>query len=319
MAILNSYEIFRMHNSAERYFWACYQLFVGLSSIIGDSLILVASRRKDSFKLNNFLVTIMRHIAACDITISITHILPSALTLVADSWVLGDILCYANTYFIHYFYPANMSLICILTTSKLLLLTRPLRARSLSRKKGHLVCCIMWATSLVYPVLMYVFGREDVTFDYRTYICEYGWNANPWRKIQPVIFVVGGVVPNAVVILTTVPTLKYLVAARESAKRTRGSVPWQGALTVTLTAAVYCLSTLPVTVYYVGIVFIEMESNSATEDPYHFHQLYRYGFFIVMINITSNFFIYTLTITSFRRYLLSKIVHISAYHRYSSR
>ena len=313
MSVLNIYEVFRMNSPAERYFWACYQLFVAFSSIVGDSLILLVSNKKDSFQLNSFLVTVMRHIAVCDITISITLILPSTMSLIADKWVLGDTLCYATPYLTGFFFPTNMSLICVLTTGKFLLLTQPHWAKNLSIKSGHIVCGIMWATSLANPCLMYVLGRADVSFDYRTYACIYGWNASLWVKVKPVMFVMIAVVPNAVVLLTTIPTLKYLVVARRSAKRAGGSVPWQGALTVFLTAAVYCLSTLPGTAYLIGAPFAIKDQTS--EHPYHFHLLYRYGIFIAMINIASNFFIYSLTITSFRRYLCSKIVGIGSFQK----
>ena len=246
----------------------------------------------------------MRHIAACDIIISLTHILPGAISLIADSWVLGDALCYAKPYLACYFYTANLSLICALTTSKFLLLQKPLRARSLSRKKAHQVCALLWATWLVYPILFGILGKDDVGFDYTTYNCEYGWSAPAWRKIQPVTFLMSAFVPNAVVITTTIPTLKYLIAARKSAKRTRGTVPWQGAVTVALTALVYCISTLPLTVYFIAATFVE--KGPAVADPFHF-SLQRYGMFLCSINVTSNFFIYALTITSFRRYLISTI------------
>ena len=308
MATLNTHETFGMQ-SGERYFWASYQLFVVLSSLIGDTLILLATTKKDSFKLNKFLVTVIQHIAVCDLIISVTHILPGTVSLVADSWVLGYALCIAKPYFAYYFYPANMSLICALTTGKFLLLRKPLRATKLSKKRAHLVCSIIWATWMVYPALFLALGRDDVEFDYTTYNCEYSWTANAWKKIQPVTFLMSAFVPNAVIITTTVPTLKYLVAARKSARRTKGSVPWQGALTVVLTATIYCISTLPLTVYLIAASFIKQVPGE--KDPFHFH-LQRYGMFLGMINITSNFFVYTLTITSFRRYLLSKMPDISS-------
>ena len=312
MVLSDSYGTFRMHSPGERFSWACYQLFVALSAIMGDSLILIASSRKDSFKLNSFLVAIMRHIAVCDIAISVVHILPCAVSLIADTWVLGDTLCSLKPFMTYYFFPTNMSMICILTTGKFLLLTGPLWARNLSSKQGHVICSAMWLLSLVYPGLMFVLGKqEDISFDFRTYSCECGWNALQWLKVKSVLFVVIAVIPNAVVILTTIPTLRYLVAARTSAKRSRVSVPWQGALTVFLTAVVYCLSTLPGTVYLIVAPFVVKDTDST--DLYRFHLLYRYGMFVAMMNITSNFFIYTLTITSFRRYLYTKIAEITAF------
>ena len=113
-------------------------------------------------------------------------------------------------------------------------------------------------------------------------------------------------VPNLVTILTTIPTLKYLSAARKSARQVKGTVPWQGALTVALTAAVYCLSTLPISVFYAG--------RGMFDDPtglFRF-KLFRFSFFVAMINIMSNFYIYALTIKSFRESLIKTVSSITS-------
>ena len=304
MSVLNEYGEFRIHSPWRRNFLATYQLFVVLSSLIGDTLILLASRNRDSFRLNKVLVTIMQHIAICDISVSIAHILPGAISLIADAWVLGDALCYLKAYLTLYFYPANMSLICVLIASKFLLLRKPLRARNWSRKRAQVICIVVWTFFFVYPILMFTLGKDDVSFDYRTYTCEYGYNSYTWKKIQSPMFMMSALVPNTVMIMTTVPTLKYFVKARKSAKRAKNNTPWQGALTIALTAIVYCLSTMPATVYYVGSSFVHEKNRG-------FNILYRYGIFLGMLNITSNFFIYALTIKTFRRYLLSKIEKMS--------
>ena len=151
---------------------------------------------------------------------------------------------------------------------------------------------------------MYTLGKDDVSFDYRTYICEYSFKSYTWKKVLPFVAMAGFFFPNAVIMATTFPTLKYLFEARKSAIRNKKSVPWQGALTVSLTAVVYCLTILPMGVYFIGHSFVD-------QDNYGFHLLLlRYGAFLGMANISSNFFIYSLTITSFRKYLLSQIVRI---------
>ena len=297
-----SYENLKIPSSAERYAWATYGLFVALSSIVGDTVILVASGTRDSFRLNKFLVTIMQHIAVCDISVSITHILPSAISLIADSWIFGEALCYIQPYLTYYFYPANMALICTLTTGKLLLLRKPARARNWSKKQAHVICSVVWASNILTAILFYMFDKDDISFDYRNYSCEYGFSSHTFKRMLPFLSLLGMIFPNITMITTTIPTLKYLIKARKSAKRTKKSVPWQGALTVSLTAFVYCVSTLPVSVYQLGRNFLENRG---------FDLLYRYGCFISWANIWSNFFIYTLTITSFRRYLLNKIKEIS--------
>ena len=77
----------QIHSDVQRYFWAAYHLFVFLSSLIGDSLILYSSFQKDAFKLNRLLVMVIRHIAVSDLTYAMFSVLPSAIALISDSWV----------------------------------------------------------------------------------------------------------------------------------------------------------------------------------------------------------------------------------------
>ena len=91
MHIQNEKEL-GMHSSGKRYIWATYMLTLALSSLIGDTVILVASRNRENFRLNKFLVTIMQHIAVCDISVSIVMILPTAVSLIANVWVFGNAL-----------------------------------------------------------------------------------------------------------------------------------------------------------------------------------------------------------------------------------
>ena len=58
-----------MLSDAERYSWASYYIFVIVSSLIGDSIILYASNKRGAFHLNAFIVTIMQHIAVTDLDI----------------------------------------------------------------------------------------------------------------------------------------------------------------------------------------------------------------------------------------------------------
>ena len=218
-----------MHSSEQRYIWATYLVLLALSSLIGDAAILIVSGNRKNFRLNKFLVTIMQHIAVSDISVSIVMILPTAVSLLADAWVLGEALCYAVPYLCAYFYLANMSLICALVAGKFLLLRKPLRARNWSKKHAHLICGIIWMFFVVNPILMYTLGKDDVSFDYRTYICFYGFKSYTWKKIQPYVSFASFTFPNTVIITTTIPTLKYLMEARKSAIRTSfGHIVCQG-------------------------------------------------------------------------------------------
>ena len=298
---------FGMHNNEVRYFWASYHLFGVLSSIIGDTLILIASFQKDAFKINKILVTVIQHIAVSDLTLTISAVAPAAITLLANSCVLGQMLCYLKVYFCYIAFAAGMSLIAVLTSSKLLILKYPLRALSWPTKRANQVCSLIWAFALIFPIhntLPRCINKDDVHFDYRVYNCEYGYRSDAWITIIPILRFIFAIVPNIIIVATTVPILKYLAVARKSARRVGGSVPWQGNLTVALTAVVYCISTLPYAVNQIAI--------SCMKDPpelffVHFHKV---SCFLVMINVVANFYIYVLTIRSFRKFLFSKTISV---------
>ena len=299
---------FGISNNGERYFWAAYHFFVLLSSLIGDTLILIASFQKDAFKVSKILVTIIQHIAVSDLVFAISTVLPATISLLANSWVLGGTICYVQVYLISYYvYLSGMSLIAILTTSKFLILRYPLRAATWSTNRVHLICSLVWTISVINPILFFTVDKHDVFFDYRNYYCEYGFTDKIWRKILiPITGCIFGLVPNAIIIATTIPTLKYLVDATKVAKRVQGTVPWQGAVTVAATAVVYCISTLPHIIYKIcwGLGFIK-EGNPG---GWSHIQYYRVSSFLLLVDIMSNFYIYTLTIKSFRKFLLTKVL-----------
>ena len=123
MMIMNSgeygnYSLYGIHNNAERYSWAAYHILVLLSSLIGDTLILYASFQPDAFKLNKFIVSVLQHIAVSNISIAVSQVLTTAISLLANSWVLGKALCYTEVYMCYLMYPAGMLLTAVMTTSK---------------------------------------------------------------------------------------------------------------------------------------------------------------------------------------------------------
>ena len=98
-------------------------------------------------------------------------------------------------------------------------------------------------------------------------------------------------------------------------RRTQESLRWQGIATVVLTASVYVVAFLPGSIYYIAKPFVEKDPD----EPGMFHiQYYRFANGIHRINILSNFFIYSLTVTSFRRFLVTKFYRIVSVCRKST-
>ena len=305
MVASNDYTIYGIHNSVARYFWAAYQLFVFLSSFIGDSLILYASFQNNAFRINNLIVTIMQHIAVSDLVYATLSVLPSAISLLTNSWILGDVICYARVYLMYSVYPTGMYLMAMLTSCKFLHLRYPLRLTSWTKKRAHQVCCFMWLPPLITPILILALGKDDVHFDFTIYLCDATFKATAWKTLRPILSIFLILVPNFIIVATTISTLKYLATARKSARRVQGSVPWQGTLTVALTAVVYCNLHLNFAIAFLPFRYrfrqLDDQRGGALS---HVHRLVLSA---CLINIMSNFYIYTLTIKSFRRFLFSKI------------
>ena len=81
----------KITNIGERCLLIIYLMVVLFSSLIGDTIILIASVRYNAIKLNKFIVAVMQHIAVWDLLQSISFILPTITSLLVDEWVFGDL------------------------------------------------------------------------------------------------------------------------------------------------------------------------------------------------------------------------------------
>jgi hypothetical protein len=143
-----------------------------------------------------------------------------------------------------------------------------------------------------------------VFFDHRVYNCAYFNETDIWNKIRVAMGVIYGFIPNVVIIGTTILTMKYLAKGRKSAKRVSGYIPRQGTITAVLTTTVYCISSLPLTVY--GMISSLIKKGSPSRIVF-----LRISYFLLILNVMSNFYIYTLTIKSFRRFLFLTLCSVN--------
>ena len=284
-----------------KYFWAGFCLLLLISSYVGDTTILIASIKYKAFKLHNVIVVIIQHIAICDLILSSLTTVPRFVSLVAGKWVLGSFPCQWITYAEYYFNPASMFLICSMTTSKLLLLKYPLRFGTASVRSAHSFCGLAWIAALVLPATLLFVDANDMHFSYDLYRCYYGFTLHIWQYLRPLLAFSFLFAPTCLVVATS---LNLLVIAKRIARRGRESLKWQGILTTLLTAAVFCLSFLP---YLVIQVILEPNSRVTLENRRTFTHLRRVATVLPSLNIMANFFIYSLTVQSFRSFVLSKL------------
>ena len=292
----DNYTLYGIHIRTERHLLIGYKSFVSISSLIGDPLILIGSMRFNAIKLHKVPVIFIRYIAVADLLATLFSILPGAVSLAANEWILGDALCYLN-----FFENASKALvICQLMTalalSKMLIVKNPLRAIQFSGKAAHLVAGGMWAYSVIFPAVAIARDKGDVYFTYLTYNCDYkcSWGVVNCAICSSII----GLSVLVCTVVTVVSSVVLMVEARRVARRVPGGLNWQGVLTVLLTVAVHTIVTLPLATYYISEYHTDNRSLN----------LYRPAWFIAILAVTANFYIFTLTLPSFREFLNSRIL-----------
>ena len=85
--------LYGIQSEAGRYIWSGYFLLVITSSLIGDTIILIASIKYKAFKLHKMIVTIFQHIAVCDLLSAVGHVAPAMLSAIYDT---GSCLLYTS-------------------------------------------------------------------------------------------------------------------------------------------------------------------------------------------------------------------------------
>ena len=189
------------------------------------------------------------------------------------------------------------------------MLTYPLRAKSWSRKHAHMFCSGLWTLSLCGPLALLVVDMDDVYFSRITYTCRYAFSADVWKYIKPILFMLFVLIPT---IGTIVSSVLIITKAKTLARRSEDRLRWQGILTVVLTAAVYCISFLPMTVHLIIQPYVDNERYQ-TYAP-------RIVDTLIYFNVVANIFIYSFTVTSFRVFLRTRIkMAVSWTNRHNSK
>lgn len=286
----------RIQDPVERYIWAAYFLIMVLSSFLGDSLILVATIKYRAIKYHKLIVTIIQHMAMCDLLTSLSALF-GPISMIADGQVLGTFICYVSTYIVYLTFPASFLLISAITSSKILLLKYPLRCNAWRTSTAHLICGACWFCAATVPLSLLAVDYEDIIFNFKSYKCDYHFSAPIWKWLRPLLSIYTSLLPNIVVVITAV---MLLFEARRVAKRGRGTLRWHGIITVVLTAVIYCITILPFTFYLIAGPHISEQPPGA----FHLH-FYRTAWSILILSVVSNFYIYVATIPSFRHFVCS--------------
>ena len=296
--------MFEIKNDALRYTWAGWYILVILSSLVGDTTILYSSLRHKVFNLHVVIVTFIQQIAALDLVLCVVWVMPNAVSTIMGGrgWDLGMPFSYIRVFVCYYCYPAGTLLICALVTTKLLMLKYPLRASTWSKKRAYRVSLAISLLSLYNPVTFLIVDKEDLYYDARVFTYDYGFSSDTWHFLAPIASLILLLTPNIVIVVATV---MLIIKAAKGARDCQRSVRWQGIMMVIVSASVYTLSVIPMTIY--SIVEPHLEKDPIQPDFFH---AYFYGIALTVainLNLMGNFFTYFLTVTGFRVFVITRI------------
>ena len=279
------------------------------TSLIGDSIILLATIKYRAIKQHKVVIAVMQHMAVCDLLQTIFRVLPMILVTCIGphdlfSSYLGEVLfCHILTNTTWITNTVTIMLTCALTMLKLVIVKYPLRTRSWSSKLGHKICTAVWLLYLVAYAPVFVMkiikahgSRVPVEVYEADIVC---WNdINTFPDWLIFYFVINNCLITVLsFLIVLVSSVILLVVAKKAAARHGNRLRWEGISTVLLTVGVLLLSQIP---YIFQSYFNLILPN----------KMMVVFLSLSYLNIMANFFIYALTLRSFRTFLKLKIIQI---------
>ena len=294
----NNFTLNGIHNNLERGAIISFNTLVAFSSYIGDTAIVVGITKYNAIKLHKVLVVVILHLAISDLLLTTFEIVPQIISLISQKWILGDIICFLNPNINSICLDATAGLTCLLTIYKLLIVLFPLRSRVWTARRAHAYCGLFWGIGLFQParILWWFFTESGaIFFSFRDYTCDYDFgmqDAPTWFQQTAFYFSFGGLFTAFILLILS--SILLLVKAQLSALERGRSLRWQGVVTVTATTSVFLLSNLPWFSMSVLGVFANETFSVST---------WRIVLFISNLNVMANFYVYSLTVQSFRTFL----------------
>ena len=294
--------LYGIKEAGERSILITWSVIVVALSLIGDSLILLGTIRYRAIKQHKVILAVIQHMAVCDLLQTIFRVIPSTLSFITDKWVLGTFLCHTQNHVLFICSGVTMFLTCTMSTVKLLILKRPLRAAHWSSTVGQLICAGVWVFLLLLytPTLVVALHHvpDTLHFSYRNYDCDYDLSSPlvpAWFSWYGLIgYIAGTIIP---LIVLAVTSLLVLVVARRAVGR---DLQWEGVMIVLVTVGVFFISYLPSGVVIV-VGRLGMKCGTVTR---------RAILYLNYLNIVSNFLVYCLTVRSFRQWLRETVCQV---------
>ena len=289
---------------AERYTLIGWTSITLVCCIIGNTIILLATFRYKAIRLDKTSVVLIKSIAICDLVTGIFTVHPILASLMYGGWPYGTVSCYIYNYLKIPTFISAVLLICGLHLSKLHTLLYPLDALGRNSTRGHKISVIVFLLSFCPSLVQMVIDIRDVAFDYRSFMCIHLSRAPIWKIISPVVIGLFMLLPNLIVIGTSIALLRVINKANCRVKH--------GIRTVFYVGFAYIIVNGPVTFH---LLFLRKFSQffSAELVLFYDNNLFRALSFFTFSNCFLNIFVYYRSVKSFNVFVKKCLENIRGF------
>ena len=187
-----------VHTLVEGVIWGTFLTIGNIVGLIGNSLVIFASLKYGTFKMDGATIVFVRNIAISDMVVILMYGVPIGITNIARTWVFGATMCKIIGYAVSIPAFASINFILIVSIHRYLRCRYPNSAiTGIDQKKANIIAVIVWFFSCVFIVYtLIVHGKSD--FNAKLAVCS---------------FIYGRDIPNIVImsLLTLVPFIVITV------------------------------------------------------------------------------------------------------------
>ena len=199
---------------------ASWSILTILLSILGNTIVLIASLKHKAIKFDKVSVILIENMALADLFDVFFVGLPTTVAILSDQAEVakffrenrfGQVVCFIVAHFQYILPLASSIMICALNVSKLLCLMFPLQSHARSPRTGRLIAFVAWTTYLI-RFLATVIAHDSPAYGYyekgfRCYIDDYEISI---LLIETVMGVLTVMIPG-LILVSTLSFLLYYV------------------------------------------------------------------------------------------------------------
>ena len=265
-----------------------------LLCLLGNCIVLLASRKFKAIKLDDFSVTLIDNLAAADIGYTLVGVMPTIGAIIEQKWIYGRAMCIVNKFLTNVFFNMTILLVALLNISKLSCLMYPLYTPLRTKSNAIIITSTLWASFITYSLFSTLVSDPDVYFDTVSFQCWVNFGARiPFGTI-----LVGWMIFTDLVIVVTTVWLLVLVK-----KITEGTILSTGGIAVITVSTIFSIANLP------AAIVMAMKMTAIMWDPVAEAACNIFATYIYYLSNFSNPIIYYFSIKSFRLFIDRKVAH----------